>query len=311
MENLYALTSKYLEYCRYRKGLNPKTLKAYKTDLEQYIRYLEAISAVEDGLSRNSIDLYITKLHTSFKPKSAKRKTASLKAFFHYLVYSEILQNNPFDKINTSFREPKQLPRTMSFHTLQTFLSTLYAQQHVICTDYQKHCLLRDIAVCELLFATGIRISELCSLSPKALDLETGTMRIWGKGAKERILQISHPDVISALKIYKQAFEDDIRISDHFFVNRLHRPLSDQSVRFMLNKYAALANLNLHITPHMFRHSFATLLLEQDVDIRYIQKMLGHSSITTTEIYTHVSCNKQKDLLEKRHPRNWMVVDEG
>lgn len=308
MENLYILTAKYLDYCKYRKGLNKKTLKAYKTDLVQYIHYLETISATENGLQRSFVDAYITQLHTLFKPKSAKRKIASLKAFFHYLVYSEILKINPFDKIDTSFREPKLLPRTIPLHMIQSFLSTLYAQMEFVRTDYQNRCLLRDIAVCELLFATGMRISELCSLSPEALDLENGTVRIWGKGAKERILPISHPDVLSALHRYKEEFREDIGICGYFFVNRLHKPLSDQSVRFMINKYAALANLNIHITPHMFRHSFATLLLEQDVDIRYIQKILGHSSITTTEIYTHVSSSRQKDLLEKKNPRNSILL---
>lgn len=309
MNNLYILTAKYLEYCKYRKGLNKKTLKAYKTDLTQYLDYLELISAIQDGLERSSVDSYITRLHTAFKPKSAKRKTASLKAFFRYLVYSEVIKNNPFDKIDTSFREPKLLPRTIPLHVIQAFLSTLYAQMNLARTEHQKRCLMRDIAVCELLFATGIRISELCSLSPGALDLKNGTVRIWGKGAKERILQLSHPDVLSALHIYQQEFAKEIGLCDYFFVNRLHRPLSDQSVRFMINKYAALANLNMHITPHMFRHSFATLLLEQDVDIRSIQKILGHSSITTTEIYTHVSNRRQKDLLEKKNPRNMIALE--
>ena len=104
---------------------------------------------------------------------------------------------------------------------------------------------------------------------------------------------------------------NDIDSCGYFFVNRLQHKLSDQSVRFMINHYAELAGISQHITPHMFRHSFATLLLEQDVDIRYIQRMLGHSSISTTEIYTHVSNSKQKDILVHKHPRNQMDVNKG
>ena len=238
-----------------------------------------------------------------------KRKIASLKAFFHHLSYQEILSENPFDKLDIRFREAKLLPKTIPFHSLQTFLSTLYAQKGLAQTDYQKNCCIRDIAVIELLFATGMRISELCSLRPQHIDLENNTVRIYGKGAKERILQVGNPAVLSALKIYFMTFQNDIETCGYFFVNRLCRKLSDQSVRFMIDHYARLANLDQHLTPHMFRHSFATLLLEQDVDIRYIQQMLGHSSISTTEIYTHVSNEKQKDILFHRHPRNFMVVE--
>lgn len=295
----------YLEYCKYRKRLDSKTLKAYRIDLKQYVSYSNTSN---DHFSKSSLDSYLTILHKQYKPKTVKRKIASLKAFFHYLSYREILSENPFDKLDIRFREAKLLPKTIPFHSLQTFLTTLYTQKDLARTDYQKRCCIRDIAVIELLFATGMRISELCSLRPQNIDLENNTVRIYGKGAKERILQVGNPDVLSALKLYYETFRDDIEICGYFFVNRLTHKLSDQSVRFMIDHYARLANLEQHITPHMFRHSFATLLLEQDVDIRYIQQMLGHSSISTTEIYTHVSNGKQKDILFHRHPRNLMEV---
>lgn len=298
----------YLDYCKYRKRLDSKTLKAYRIDLKQYAAY---INTSKDFYSRNILDSYITILHKQYKPKTVKRKIASLKAFFHYLSYREILSENPFDKLDIRFREAKLLPKTIPFHSLQTFLSTLYAQKELAPTEYQKHCCIRDIAVIELLFATGMRISELCSLRPQNIDLENNTIRIYGKGAKERILQVGNPDVLSALRLYDAVFRKDIETCGYFFVNRLCHKLSDQSVRFMIDRYARLANLEQHITPHMFRHSFATLLLEQDVDIRYIQQMLGHSSISTTEIYTHVSNGKQKDILFHRHPRNFMEVGGG
>lgn len=308
MNTLKDYISEYLNYCEYRKQLNFKTIKAYKIDLNQYNSFCLDIS---DPFSKKAVDSYITELFKHYKPKSVKRKIASLKAFFHYLEYTEFLAQNPFDKLDVYFREAKLLPKTISFHSIQKFLSVLYAQKMQTVSAYQFKCCLRDIAVIELLFATGMRISELCSLKPSDIDLENNTVLIYGKGSKERILQLGNCEVISALATYQSTFKADISACGYFFVNKRKQKLSDQSVRFMINRYAALAGIEQHITPHMFRHSFATLLLEQDVDIRYIQKMLGHSSISTTEIYTHVSSAKQKDILVNKHPRNFMVVNKG
>lgn len=300
--------TEYMDHCMYRKRLDAKTLKAYHIDLKQY----ESFSSNSPLLfSRDMLEHYITHLHKNYKSKTVKRKIASLKAFFHHLVYREILEENPFNKLETRFREAQLLPKTIPLHSIQAFLNILYLEKSLAKTEYQYHCCIRDIAVMELLFATGMRISELCSLTPSSIDLTNNTVLIFGKGAKERILQICNPDVISALTTYQETFKDDIAASGYFFVNRLHKKLSDQSVRFMINHYAQLSGLEQHITPHMFRHSFATLLLEQDVDIRYIQKILGHSSISTTEIYTHVSNAKQKDILAHKHPRNFIDVNKG
>ncbi|MBQ8527222.1 MAG: tyrosine-type recombinase/integrase [Lachnospiraceae bacterium] len=298
----------YLEHCRYRKRLDAKTIKAYSIDLKQYCNFS---SELPFCISPDMLERYITDLHKQFKPKTVKRKIASLKAFFHYLEYRELLSENPFHKLDIRFREAKLLPKTIPFHSIQTFLSTLYVHKEQATSEYQLRCCIRDIAVIELLFATGIRISELCSLKPSDIDLQSHNILIYGKGAKERILQIEHPEVISAMRSYQEVFKEDMEACGFFFVNRLKQKLSDQSVRFMIKRYAKSAGIDQHITPHMFRHSFATLLLEQDVDIRYIQKMLGHSSISTTEIYTHVSNAKQKDILVHKHPRNLINVDEG
>lgn len=298
--------AEYIEYCEYRKRLDQKTLKAYRIDLKQYADYLQNIS---EFYFKDNLDKYITHLHKQYKPKTVKRKIASLKAFFHYMEYKEILSENPFTKLDIRFREAKLLPKTIPFHSLQTFLSTLYQQKAQATSTYQLRCCIRDIAVIELLFATGIRISELCSLRPSDMDFVSNNILIYGKGAKERILQIGNPEVLSALSLYHETFKSDIDACGYFFVNRLQKKLSDQSVRYMITRYAKLAGIEQHLTPHMFRHSFATLLLEQDVDIRYIQRMLGHSSISTTEIYTHVSNTKQKDILMHKHPRNFMKTN--
>ena len=308
MNTLNDYVVEYIEYCEYRKRLDRKTLKAYRIDLKQYTDYLQNIS---EFYFKDNLDKYITHLHKQYKPKTVKRKIASLKAFFHYMEYKEILSENSFSKLDIRFREAKLLPKTIPFHSLQTFLSTLYQQKEKATSEYQFRCCIRDIAVIELLFATGMRISELCSLRPADIDFVSNNILIYGKGAKERILQIGNPEVLSALSLYYETFKSDIATCGYFFVNRLQKKLSDQSVRYMITHYAKLAGIEQHLTPHMFRHSFATLLLEQDVDIRYIQRMLGHSSISTTEIYTHVSNIKQKDILFNKHPRNLMNMYKG
>lgn len=302
MNNLQNIINTYLDFCQFQKRLDNKTLKAYRIDLKQYTDFVS--NDFDTAILIPTLEKFITTLHSKFKPKTVKRKIAILKAFFHYLEYKDFISFNPFSKLQIKFREPFMLPKTIPIHTIETFLSTIYRQLDFCKTDFERKCVIRDIAVIELLFATGMRISELCSLKPENIDLISGNIDIYGKGAKERKIQLGNPDVIRALISYQSEFSEYIICSGYYFTNRLKHRLSEQSVREMINKYAAIAGINLHITPHMFRHSFATYLLEEDVDIRYIQQMLGHSSIQTTEIYTHVSMKKQKDILVNKHPRN-------
>ena len=309
--NLEKLISTYLTYCRYQKKLSLKTIKAYATDLRQFQKYLQN-NSYAINISKQSITEYITHIHKNHQPKTIKRKIASIKAFFNYMQYEEIIETNPFDKINVKFKEPFTLPRTIPINMLQKILSTAYNEAtKTNASEYQINTVTRDIAVLELLFATGVRVSELCNLTDKDVDLTNRVIRISGKGSKERIVQIGNHEVLAALQKYYRKFSDHIIECGFFFVNKLHRGLSDQSVRLIIIKYTKKANIPNHITPHMFRHSFATLLLEEDVDIRYIQRLLGHSSITTTQIYTHVSSNKQKQILTTKHPRNKIVVNKG
>lgn len=301
MSSLIISINDYLAYCRSQKRLDEKTLKAYRIDLAQF--YEKFPDTEINDITPAILENYIAELHQKYKPKTVKRKIASLKAIFHYWEYREVLDRNPFNKLQVKFREPVILPKTIPLHTVETFLSTIYRQHSCAKTDYQKQSTLRDIAVIELLFATGIRISELCSLKAADVNLYDKIILIYGKGSKERRVQIGNDDVISILEEYKKSFEKQIQNCGHFFVNHSGRPLSDQSIRRMINKYTALAAIEQHITPHMFRHTFATSLLEADVDIRYIQEMLGHSSINITEIYTHVAMSKQRDILVSKHPR--------
>jgi integrase/recombinase XerD len=167
----------------------------------------------------------------------------------------------------------------------------------------------RDIAVLELLFATGLRVSEISDLKVECINLITGLIKVKGKGNKERIITVCNGETLKVLKEYYQLFHSKSKDSNnYFFLNRLNKRLSDQSIRFLVKKYARISGFERNITPHVFRHTFATLLLEQDVDIKYIQHLLGHSSITTTQIYTHVNGERQREILSQKHPRRHFVI---
>lgn len=301
------LIEQYLKYCRYEKGLSENTIKAYRIDIVQFSSFLgKSLLNCDKG----DIQGYLSSLHGSYKVKSVKRKLASLKAFYNYLECEEIIGQNPFVKLRVKLHEPFLLPKTIPLTNIDLILQCAYKTRDANTSkqSYSYKSNLRDIAVLELLFATGMRVSELCSISTETIDMNDGTIRIYGKGAKERIIQIGNPDVRAAVEKYYEAFSEQIQGTGWLFVNRLGNHLSDQSVRNMVHSYATRAGIEQHITPHMFRHSFATLLLEEDVDIRYIQQLLGHSSITTTQIYTHVTSKKQRDILATKHPRNKITI---
>lgn len=306
MESLQNTIKEYLIFCQNQKRLDAKTLKAYSIDLKQFIEKHPNLPI--DDISTCCLETFIVYLHETYKPKTVKRKIASLRALFHYLMYKDIIEINPFDKMQIKFREPILLPKTIPLHTIESLLTTMYKHYSNAKTDIQKKHILRDISVIELLFATGIRISELCHLSPDEFNLYDREILIYGKGSKERKIQIGNDDVFNLLTKYCLEYKSDIYKCNHLFVNNFGNPLSEQSVRNIIGKYCKLANISLHITPHMFRHSFATFLLEEDVDIRYIQEMLGHSSISVTQIYTHVNMAKQKDILTTKHPRKNLTV---
>ncbi len=301
MNDIQLHINKYLDYCSQQKRLNPKTIKAYRIDLDQFASHISETHL--DALTQNILEQYISNLHQNYQPKTVKRKIASLKALFHYFEYKGLIIQNPFSKMQIRYREPVILPKTIPLHTVEHLLKAIYSRQANAKTAYQRKNAVRDAAVCELLFATGMRISELCSLNANDVNLQDGTILIYGKGSKERRLQLGNKDVITALENYKAEFAAEIESCHNFFTNQSGEPLSDQSIRRMIRKYTKLAAIDLHITPHMFRHTFATSLLEADVDIRYIQEMLGHSSINITEIYTHVAVSKQRDILASKHPR--------
>lgn len=307
MNTLPNLIDEYLQNCCVRKNLDPKTVRAYRADLNDFSLYIKQNNA--DYLDKRTIGNYVDTLHCTKAPKTVKRKIASLQAFFHYLICEEKITENPFERMDLSFRLPQRLPRYIPNHILNTFYQELYAQVDKANTTYQVKCAVRNVAVIELLFATGLRISELCDLKKDAVNLYDKEILIHGKGNKERILHLTEAVTVDALKKYALLFSEDLENSDYFFLNKFKNPLSPQSVRNMINHLTDSASISMHITPHMFRHSFATGLVNQNVDIRCIQEILGHSSIRTTEIYTYVDLSKQKSILETKNPRKFLHIN--
>jgi len=289
----------YMDDCLLRKRLNSKTLKAYNIDLLQYFDFID--SSDDDT---KKINEYIHYLNTKYsKFKTIKRKLASIKAFYMYLEYEEIIDSSPFRRIRTQIKEPKELPKTIQKQYLLQIFQWLFKNLDVANTNYKKVLALRNIAIIELLFSTGIRISELCNIKNNEIDLKEKSLKINGKGSKERIIYLGNENVIKILINYSNT-NDQHKNQTYFFTNKFNDRLSEQSVRFLLKKIELDLKLPVHITPHMFRHTFATTLLEKDVDIRYIQNILGHSSISTTQIYTHVTYPKQKEILKLKNPMN-------
>ncbi|MXV13999.1 tyrosine-type recombinase/integrase [Hufsiella ginkgonis] len=305
MFTLQEATSEFLNYCRYEKNLSPKTIKFYRIDLTQLAAFLSAnnLSANVSEISKIQLRPYLESLST-LKPKSIKRKMATLKAMFNYLEFEDKIAANPIRKMRIKFKEPFVLPKSLSLNEIVNIFKSAYQLPAGGIDSHSYMCKIRDISVMELLFATGARVSEIANLKENDIDLLTGSVKIEGKGGKERIIQICNPDALAIIRKYKEAYGGQIESSGgYLLVNRLNKRLSDQSIRSIVRKLSSTASINRHVTPHVFRHSFATLLLENDVDIKYIQFLLGHSSITTTQIYVHVNGEKQRQILLAKHPR--------
>lgn len=292
----------YLEYCEYRKELDQHTLKAYRIDLRQYFAFVCC-----DEPDKEKIEEYITELHKKYKQKTVKRKIASLKAYYNYLEEEEIIESNPFRKIKVKFKETLTLPRIIPREEIERLLNYMYdCLKEKVLSGYKYR--LRDVAVVEVFFATGARVYEISNIREDSVNLNSGLIKIMGKGSKERYVQISNSSILAILKKYYAENESEIKKSGFFFINNRGNRYTEQSIRLMLKKYAKQAGIERNITPHMFRHSFATYLIEEGVDVSCVQQILGHSSIKTTQIYIHIAAKKQAEILREMHPRNRMRI---
>jgi integrase/recombinase XerD len=304
---LQEAVSQFLFHCRYEKNLSPKTLKAYSIDLRQLTEFLAANLEISTlaAVDKVALRAYIKSLFGPLKEKSIKRKVATLKALFHFLEREDVIAVNPFRKMDVRIKETRRLPRTISLADLKRLFKHLYRlkHDHPDPDSYAYKAVVRDIAVLETLFATGARVAEVCNLADGDVDLRRGRVKILGKGGRERMLQLCDEEALTAMRDYRGLWREEVEKNGFFFHNRLGGRLSEQSVRVGLRRYSAGAGVEGKVTPHMLRHSVATMLLEEGVDIRYIQSLLGHSSITTTQIYTEVGEGQYRRVLTARHPR--------
>lgn len=311
MPTLNKSVSDFLNHCQFEKNLSIKTLKAYQTDLLQFDSFLIDSNFPHhiSNITKAEIREYIASL-ANLKPKSVKRKIASIKALFNYLEFEDLLITNPLRKLKIKIKEPRLLPVVLNMSEISKVYKVAFEIEKNIKnrTSYSYKEALRNLVVLELLFTTGARVSEVANLKVHNMNLDTGNIKICGKGAKERIIQICNKETIAVLKKYQRIYSKQIECSGFFLINRFGNKLSDQSIRNIVRNFITTAGIQKNVTPHTFRHSFATLLLERDVDIKYIQSMLGHSSIMTTQIYTHVNSEKQRQILKSKHPRKLLVM---
>lgn len=287
----YTTISSYLTYCKTHKRLSKHTVRAYKNDLEQFYRSGE-----------NDVIEYINNLaKANIKTSTLKRKIACLKTFYKYLEFEDLIAQNPFYQMRFQFRSEKGLPKVIPVNELKLIYFHLQERLSASNTKYQKEKAQRNLLIVSLLLSTGVRISELCNLTIDHIDLPNRIIHILGKGQKERSIYLGDDTTYKLLKKYITTYHSP----NNFFLftgKKNNSCLAEQSVRLMLKTVQKRIKLDRNITPHMFRHSFATMLLENNVDIRYIQQILGHSSIAVTQIYTHVSQNKQQEILSFSNP---------
>lgn len=294
----------FLNYCEFERNFSSHTIKAYRLDLAQFNRFAlqHCGSGAETRTDREHLRGYARSLH-HYKPRSQRRKLAAVKSLFGFLEREGLVEPNPTRNLRLNVRIGRTLPRTVSLSTLQRFFGAVYANRHPRLSRVRARDLaVRDVALFELMFSSGMRVSEISNLRVSAVDPERGAVLVRGKGNKERLIPICDIGVRSALIAYINLSETARDADAFFFTNRFGRRLSEQSIRMALKRHTNAASIE-NITPHVFRHTVATMLLEQGVDLRFIQNFLGHSSIITTTIYTHVNDKSQRDVLSHRHPR--------
>lgn len=288
----------FIHYLSVEKGLAKNTLESYERDLTQFLDALESsgIRLLTD-ITKNHIVQHLLKLKQAGKaPATLSRNMVSIRAFFQFLVRERILVQDPTLNMETP-KLVKKLPKVLSVQEVENLLNA---------PQTSTSGGVRDKAMLELLYATGIRVSELISLDVSSVNLGMGFIRCMGKGSKERIIPMGRI-ALHWLDIYIQSKRPKllkpIKLEDALFVNQKGSRLTRQGFWKIIKQYAREARINKEITPHTMRHSFATHLLENGADLRAVQEMLGHADISTTQIYTHVTKTKMKEVYDRTHPR--------
>jgi len=297
---IHQIIEEFLKQNEAERRLSSHSLRGYRQDLREFLNYLET-QGIEET---RQMDLpllrgFLAQLHQKNKKSTVARKMAAIRSCFGYAQKKGWIPENPIIHIRTPKIE-KTIPPFLSEKEVDTFLQE---------PDTGSLLDLRDQAFLELFYASGLRLSELTGLAWNSLDLSVGMLRVIGKGDKERIVPVGRKAVESLMnyqRALKQAEQrSEIKINDHqsVFLNRFGKKISDRTIARRLKKRVIKGNLSPAISPHSLRHSFATHLLNAGADLRIVQELLGHTSLSTTQKYTHISMNRLLEVYQKAHPR--------
>ncbi|MCB2187719.1 MAG: tyrosine-type recombinase/integrase [Deltaproteobacteria bacterium] len=297
--DLHTQITLFLDYC-HRQGLSPHTKRAYQGDLAEFLRWSGRKKT--KALGRSSLESWLSEMRRrNYAPATIKRKLATLRAALGWLKRMRYLTDNPFQDFNPTIKFPQKLPRALS----RTELRALFRQAEEDAANFPNLARQTMRLALELLFATGLRVGELCAVRLQSIDLDGGVIRVNGKGSRERQVYVVDQDTIALLRQYLRDHAANSQGTDCLLLTNRGTAATPDFIRRSLHELARRARLDRRVTPHMLRHSAATQLLEQGVDIRYVQRLLGHSSISTTEIYTHVSnASLKASLMRADHRRH-------
>ncbi len=295
IDNTDNLADQFINYIRVELGLADNTVQAYASDLVGFLQFLEDRNLSPLQASQGQIREYVNILGTRFSARSVARNISAIRMFFRFLASEGKIKSSPARLLETP-RLPRKLPGTLNQAEVERLLAG---------PDPSNPRGQRDQAMLEVLYATGLRVSELVSLKVLNINLDAGYVRTMGKGAKERIVPIGE----KAIEAVKEYFANSrLQLtkgvnSPYLFLNSRGYPMTRQGFWKIIKKYGLKAGIKGKITPHSIRHSFASHLLEAGADLRSVQIMLGHADISTTQIYTHVTRKRLKEIHEKCHPR--------
>ncbi|MCK1976764.1 site-specific tyrosine recombinase XerD [Jeotgalicoccus huakuii] len=286
----------YLRYLKIEKGLSDASISSYNQDLKKYSQFLEDQNVTRvDSITAETLVSFLQFLTSENKSaKTIRRMQSTLKNFHQFLQIERITENNPALRLQTP-REEKALPVVLTIEEMERLLQS----------PDQTTQGIRDNAMMELLYASGLRVSELINLNISDLNLEMGFIHVYGKGEKERIVPTTEyvaKKLTNYIKNYRLKLLKDENIDTLFLTNR-GKGFTRQGLWKTIKKYVRESGIDKNITPHTFRHSFATHLIENGADLRAVQEMLGHSDISTTQIYTQISAGKIREMYKQFHPR--------
>jgi integrase/recombinase XerD len=307
MDTLKSAIELFLEHCANHRKLSFHTLKAYRHDLEHFHVFASKSTAnfFVTSIDRNLVQQWLGSMN-SVKPRTVRRRLASLKSMLASRERHGSATSNPLAGFRCEVKVGSSLPRTIGRTTMKSLLKSTRKQPAPNAAATQRN--IQEIALIETLFSTGMRVSEVVAMNISQIDMDRLVISVLGKGNREREIPIvcnAFQEILAQCLAERRA--KDGAADAPVFVNRRKSRMSDQTVRAILRRHAAKIGTR-RITPHMLRHTVATLLLEEGVDLRHIQRLLGHSSIATTTIYVQVSERSQRLVLSRRHPRNKMSI---